>query len=399
MPGKLRRSPGEAKAFKRADGIWCADVVVGRHQNGKQKTRRLYATTRDEVLAMKAALLGELASSGAAAPAAAGRQTFGQLLTRWLETKKPTPGKSTATYRNYQKLVDRVLFPALGGFRVRDELGPEHLAALYRAYADKPRQALYLHQTAHAALAWATKQRPPVALYNAADLVDPKPSYRPPEKRPLAGTDHARLLAEAEARGSPYAAAWALLVYCGLRPSEMRALKWTDVAADWGSVTVERSRSSPTGKDGAHASKSRRAKRALPLPETAAAILRRHRERQQFRKKQAGYWHEMGLVVTNDEGEPPNYRTMTRAFKTMCKHAGLPTETTIYSLRHGYATELLAAGVPLHEVSWLLGHASVTLTVDTYSHRVTHRDAAARAAIERAIGGAPAEAAGGADGA
>jgi integrase len=239
------------------------------------------------------------------------------------------------------------------------------------------------------ALAWATKQRPQLAAYNAADLVDPKPAYRPPEKRPLAGSDHARLLAEAEARSSPYVGAWALLVYCGLRPSEVRGLKWTDIATDWSAVTAERARSSPTGKDGAHASKSRRAKRSVPLPETAAAILRRHRERQRFRAAAAAHWHEMGLVLANDEGEPPNYRTVTRMFKTMCKHAGLPTETTIYSLRHGYATELLAAGVPLHEVSWLLGHASVTLTVDTYSHRVTHRDAGARAAIERAIGAKP----------
>jgi hypothetical protein len=179
VPGKPRRSPGEAKAFKRADGIWCADVVVGRHADGKQKTRRLYASTRDEVLARKAEVLAELAGSGTVAPAAAGRRTFGQLLTRWLETKKPGPGQSTATYRNYAKLVERVLVPTLGGLRVKDELGAEHLAALYRAYADRPRQALYLHQTAHAALAWATKQRPQLAAYNAADLVDPKPAYRP----------------------------------------------------------------------------------------------------------------------------------------------------------------------------------------------------------------------------
>jgi hypothetical protein len=102
VPGKPRRSPGEAKAFKRADGIWCADVVVGRRPDGKQKTRRLHAGTRDEVLAKKAALLGELASSGAAAPAAAGRQTLTERLFVWsgrASSAKPSTDAGASTGR------------------------------------------------------------------------------------------------------------------------------------------------------------------------------------------------------------------------------------------------------------------------------------------------------------
>jgi hypothetical protein len=54
----------------------------------------------------------------------------------------------------------------------------------------------------------------------------------------------------------------------------------------------------------------------------------------------------------------------------------------------GYGTlgELLAEGVPLQEVSWLAGHASAYFTADTYAHRVKRRDAAARSALERALG-------------
>ena len=66
----------------------------------------------------------------------------------------------------------------------------------------------------------------------------------------------------------------------------------------------------------------------------------------------------------------------------------LPPGTRPYDCRHAYATELLAEGVPLHEVSWLMGHASVHFTADVYGHRVKPRDEAARSALERALGDA-----------
>ncbi len=80
-------------------------------------------------------------------------------------------------------------------------------------------------------------------------------------------------------------------------------------------------------------------------------------------------WHDHGLVFAAEDGEPLHASNLTaRHFKPALKAAGLPQEVRLYDLRHTCATLLLLAGVNPKIVAERLGHASVTLTLDTYSH-------------------------------
>jgi len=84
-----------------------------------------------------------------------------------------------------------------------------------------------------------------------------------------------------------------------------------------------------------------------------------------------------GLVFTREDGDPLAPETVTKRFGEIIRDAGL-RPIRLHDLRHGRASLLLAAGVPLAVVSKVLGHSSITITSDTYSHLLegVGRDAA-----------------------
>ncbi len=96
-------------------------------------------------------------------------------------------------------------------------------------------------------------------------------------------------------------------------------------------------------------------------------------------------WRENGLVFASETGEPLNRRYLTsRRFKALLKRAGLP-EIRVHDLRHTCATLLLSKNVNLKIVSEMLGHASIAITLDTYSHVLPNMRDQAAAAMEDAL--------------
>jgi integrase len=125
--------------------------------------------------------------------------------------------------------------------------------------------------------------------------------------------------------------------------------------------------------------KTARSRRTIVLSRLAIAALREHRDRQAFaRRAAAAQWEERGLVFCDYFGAPldPNYQTTT--FKNALRDADLP-QLRFHDLRHTAATLLLSQGVHVKLVSEMLGHSTITLTLDTYSHLIPamHGDAAA----------------------
>ena len=96
------------------------------------------------------------------------------------------------------------------------------------------------------------------------------------------------------------------------------------------------------------------------------------------------------FAVTNGPriGSPIQEDTVSRAFAQLCASAGLP-KMRWYNLRHSYATMLLDAGVPLHVVSGLMGHASVKITADIYGARAKRNTDVAGTYINKLFGGSP----------
>jgi integrase len=127
------------------------------------------------------------------------------------------------------------------------------------------------------------------------------------------------------------------------------------------------------GKDGEKARpvlqepKSPAAKRTIDLDPATVAALRSHRDRQAFRRKSAACWQDHNLVFCTGSGGVLNPNNVLRNFAALVECAGVP-RIGVHDLRHTHATLLLLDGVPLTLVSKRLGHAKVSITLDTYSH-------------------------------
>jgi integrase len=118
--------------------------------------------------------------------------------------------------------------------------------------------------------------------------------------------------------------------------------------------------------------------------------LKAHRTKQLAQRLRLGpAWREHDLVFTVADGGPVAPRNLVLRFKELTITAGLPP-ITVHSLRHGHATVLLRDGISAKVVSERLGHASIALTLDTYSHVLPDMQAPAAAAIGAALFGEPA---------
>jgi len=96
-------------------------------------------------------------------------------------------------------------------------------------------------------------------------------------------------------------------------------------------------------------------------------------------------WQNFDLVFPSEIGMPLNPPNLTRAFKKALERAGIRTSIRLYDLRHTTATLLLQAGVNPKVVSERLGHSTIVLTLDCYSHVLPSMQKEATAKLEEMI--------------
>jgi integrase len=197
--------------------------------------------------------------------------------------------------------------------------------------------------------------------------------------RPLTA-EQVRMLFDA-VRGDRLEALYILAVTTGLRQGELLGLKWDDVDLDTGTLQVRRSLTTAKGGPVLSAPKTKGSRRSVKLSQTALEALRSHLERQLREIDRVGsMWRENGLIFASEVGEPlDRHDVTTRRFKPLLRRAGLPA-IRFHDLRHTCATLLLSKNVNPKIVSEMLGHATIAITLDTYSHVLpTMQDSAAKA--------------------
>jgi integrase len=133
--------------------------------------------------------------------------------------------------------------------------------------------------------------------------------------------------------------------------------------------------------------KTELSRRVLALPAIVVDALRTQRDRQNLDRMLAGArWQETGFVFTTAVGTPMDGSRVTREFQALLRRAGLP-HMRFYDLRHGCASLLLAQGVHPRVVMETLGHSSIALTMNTYSHVSRALQAEAAVSIDEALRG------------
>lgn len=164
-------------------------------------------------------------------------------------------------------------------------------------------------------------------------------------------------------------------------------MKWQDIDFEKGRVHIQRAFSRTKGGWSLEEPKTPQSKRSIPLPVSVTQDLTEYKRKQAREKLRAKQYKDHDLVFAGKTGEPPDQRNIVnRHFKPILKKAKLP-EIRLYDLRHTCATLLLAAGENPKIVSERLGHSSVTLTLDTYSHVLPDMQEKAASKLEKILFG------------
>jgi integrase len=356
-----KRGNGEGTIHRRKDGGWCAQYTVYTAKGRKRKS--LYGKTRAEVAAKLAKALSDR-ESGLAFDA--DNLMLGEYMSLWLEDGVKDTVRLT-TYQGYERIVRLHIKPMLGRIKLKN-LAPTHVRSLYRERLEAglaPRMVQLVHVTLHKALKQAVADG--LIPRSVAEVVKPpRPVVK--EIRPLSPEQVRTLLSEAH--GDRLEALYVLAVTTGMRQGELLGLKWEDVDLQARTLRVRRTLSTATGRGFSFsAPKTAKGRRSIKLPETAVSSLRNHREAQlEERDRLAGLWQDHDLVFTTQVGTPISRQDLiTRSFKPLLQRADLP-DIRFHDLRHTCATLLLSKGVHPKLVQELLGHATIAITLDTYSH-------------------------------
>ena len=293
------------------------------------------------------------------------RETMNGMIDGWLAASAARHKRST--HAAYETVADRHIRPALGGCIV-SELTADQLAdfLMKKAAGGRGEQPLApstvgsIITVLRSVLQYAEARGCSVTAW--AGLARPRPAIRP--VRILTGAEQARLTDFLLENGERERLGVLVCLYTGLRLGEICALKWGDISSDSGTLSVKRTVQrikSPSPGDGGHKTtmifdtpKSRSSLRSIPLPSFLLQLLDRQRG------------EDGAFLLTGTEKflEP---RTLQNHFKTFLARAGVPN-VNFHCLRHTFATNCVELGFDPKTLSMILGHADVSVTLNTYVH-------------------------------
>ena len=338
-----RRRYGEGAVKQRSDGRW-----EGQLRLADGSRRYVYAAGRRELVSRLQEEHWRIANG---IPRKAHGLALGEHLNEWLKVCR---GRLRA------KTLDSY---ALCAHRLDLQIGRVPLARLnpliiQSAYARlegiglSPRTVFQTHAVLHRALDQAHHWG--LIKSNPSDLVAPPRPYQR-EMSALSATQLSRFLAKS--RGTRWYPLWVVLGTAGLRIGEALGLKWEDIDLETRRLQVKRALQRQRGNGLVYvAPKTSRSRRLIHLSAVAVEALREQRERATGE-----------IVFPNLRGCPQESSSVTEALKVALNSAGLP-RIRVHDLRHTTATVLLEAGAHPKLVQDLLGHSTVALTLNTYSH-------------------------------
>ncbi|MFC1860067.1 tyrosine-type recombinase/integrase [Chloroflexota bacterium] len=304
----------------------------------------------------------------------ASKQKVKELLYEWLDTYVLT-NCSERTYLGYKGIINRHITPALGHVKLKD-LRPAIIQRFYGLSLQKVnernhqnlkcRTVLRMHRVLSQALRWGVRQGYLSTNPASRDHVDP-----PKAKRYIGRTlDPAEVSELLEvAYDSYYYPVIYTAISTGIRRNELLALQWRDIDILGMTISVNHSLYKGNGKVELMEPKSENSRRQVAMTPQLANYLR------EYRAERESLYLIIGRVLSlddfvfgDDAGQPIDPSVLSHNFGRIVKKAGL--DVRFHDLRHSCATLMLGAGVHPKIVQEMLGHSSIQITLDTYSHTV-----------------------------
>lgn len=354
MKGSIQKRKGKTGTSYRARVEYPPDPITG-----ERRQRSKTFPTRKAADAELAKWLAEIDRGSALEPSKA---TVGELLDRWL-ADVAAHNVRPSTHEGYAATIRTHILPALGSVPAQ-KLTADQVQTFYSrklAAGCSPRTV----QLCHLRLSQALKQavRWNILTRNVCDLVQPpRVTYK---RGDVWNVTEGRHFLDAAASDSlhPF---WLLALKTGMRRGELLGLRWRDLDLDRGMAHVRQSVIVYAGAPCIQTPKTATAQRAVKLSADVVAALREHRKAWLERRLATAEWQDTDLIFCTRTGGPINPNNVARAYEAIIRRAGV-RRIRFHDLRHTHATWLLQSGQPVKVVSERLGHAKVSITLDTYA--------------------------------
>lgn len=364
----MKRGNGEGTVyFDRTKNRWIAKVTVGYDKDGRAVRRSRTAKTKEEAVKKKTELLK---THWTAAALDADKLTVAEYLTLWLDACKVGQVRET-TLVQYRCYICK-LAAQIGGLRLA-VLSPMHVRAVAK---DTGNNALKLLRS-------ALRQ----AVTDGLIAKNPADGIRAPKEAHhvhAASLEDVQRAIEAARRQKPMLALiLSIALYTGMRAGEICGLCWSDI--DGTRVTIRRTTVRFGGRAQTAAPKTRRSLRAIEMPKSLAAEIKAYRAQKVRDALKDGVPVKDALFCRRD-GSLQTSMDIGGILKRFCIKLGLPV-IRMHQIRHLHATMLFAAGWYPKDIQERLGHASVVITMDTYTEYIPSRDKDIAAYLETLYGG------------
>ena len=380
MNGSIRR---------RSKDSWELTIDLGKGASGK-RLRKFVAVKGTKVLAQQK-LREILASLDKGLPLDNSKATVGDFLARWMRDYVAT-NTAPSTEDGYGFIVRCHLIPGLGHIPLH-KLQPTHLQAYYaKALVEgrrdgkgglSPRTVQHHHRVLAEALNHAVKWG--LVARNVAKAVDPPRPVRQDIVH-VTPVDIQRLLATAQ--GTPLHDLIFTALYTGMRRGELLGMRWCDVDVDLAGISVVQTLQRRYGGEYIFKEpKTTKSRRLISLPPSLAILLRERKEQVIAQRSAIGLpFDESDLVFCQYNRSPLDPSTVSHTFSRIARNAGLP-QMRFHDTRHAHASLMLRNGVHPKIVSERLGHSTIAVTIDLYSHVTPGLQEAAALRFEDALQG------------
>ena len=364
---------------QRSKGSWTIQVYAGKDPVTGKKMR-VARTIRGTKKQAELALAKLIQSVETGVDFDATKMTFAKYSARWLESKRKQVRPKTI--ERYSDLMRLHIVPVIGSIQLL-KLKPLHLEKVYEEASARGLSAqsvLHLHRVLFTALKQAVGWQ--LIPRNIAEAVTPpRPEHR--EVEPMTPRDVIRVLESVA--GSDLEMPTILGLGTGMRLGEALGLRWSDINLEKKTARISQTVQETSEGLAFVPPKTHRSRRSVSLPVFVVHALRKHKKEQSERRLIVGSaWQDLDLVIDRGDGLPVRTSSLSGRFADRMKKAEI--NLTFHGLRHGHASLMLAAGVHLKVVSERLGHSTIGITADLYTHVAEEVHEASAASLDAFLG-------------
>jgi len=365
---KTRRSNGEGSLVLRKDGRWMGRywVTLG---DGTKKQQCIISKNKQKVIEK---LRCEMTMADRGAPVLHDKRTTGAYLEYWLQSIDPHQVRPT-TLQLHTFITRKYLIPLLGKVTLT-QLRPEHVRTMLNRMESNGCGARTMQQARNvlsAALREALNLE--YVTRNVARLVNP-PKYTASKRNHWTKEQVQQFFTVAETH--PYYPLFLLLFSYGLRRGEVLGLRWQDIDFDKNVIRIRQALNLLNYKAVIGPLKTNASKRDLPILPFIREIPLSHYS--------ASEKYGDGLVFHASTGNPVYPNTIVKIFKKLAVKAGLPP-ISLHEARHTTATLLAQSWSSPKEAQIILGHSSITTTLQIYTHTTQQSEAKAVGALLQSV--------------